>query len=239
MNRKKILTIAVFAIMSTSCYSQVGINTRDPQQALHISGTGTGTSQATMRIEGLNSQNNPAHEDASSSKRVFSDSNGSFVIARNDQVNKSYLITPLPNTSVSGGTEQLVTTQSFILEYPSIVHIEARVGMSITDHISTEADLKDGQARLFGSYYKFSSAPSSVLSNTSFGQTIISHSTNTEEAQLDGVFYIEPRKDLSLPKGSYTIALYGYSQDNKLNFAVNSLNQTSQQMAISITPLSY
>ncbi|WP_419869491.1 hypothetical protein [Chryseobacterium sp. CT-SW4] len=237
MTKKKLWLIAAFAIVSTFHYSQVGINNQQPQQALHVSGTGT--SPSSIRIEGLNIQNNPAHEDAGSLKRVFSDANGSLVIMNNTQVYQSYFIAPLPHILIPGGTEQAVMSHTFTLEYPSIVHLEARVGMTITDRISTITLLKDGQARLFGSYFKFSSTPTGVLSNTPFGQTVISHSTNNEGAQLDGTYYIEPRKDLSLPKGNYTVTLYGYSQDSNMNFAVNDINQPTQHISISITPLSY
>lgn len=239
MTDKK-LTIAILAILFSVYYSaQVGINTSTPQQSLHVSGAGTGIQQPVIRIDGLNSTNNPAHENSTSTKRVFSDSNGNLVIAGNSHTNKSYTITSLPNTSVPGGTERSVTTQTFTLDYPSIVHVEARVGMSIDDNISTIASLRDGQARLFGSYFKFTSAPAGISTNTAFGQVVISHNTNTGGAQLDGQFYIEPRKDLYLPKGSYTLALYGYSQDSNMTFRVNSLNQSTQQMKISITPVSY
>ncbi|MFP3693161.1 hypothetical protein, partial [Burkholderia sp. SIMBA_048] len=75
-----------------------------------------------------------------------------------------------------------------------------------------------------------------------FGQVIISHSTISDgNTQLNGQYYIEPRKDLYLPKGNYTLTLYGYSQNSSMNIAVNggSALQTSQKMMVSITPANY
>ncbi|ASW75514.1 hypothetical protein IQ37_19155 [Chryseobacterium piperi] len=219
--------------------AQVGINTSFPQQDLHISGFGKDTSQPIIRIDGLNSQNNTAHENSLSKKRVFSDSEGNLVILNNSLTNQFYRLAPLPQTDIKGATEQPVTSKTFTLEFPSIVHMEARIGMSITNQISSNTLLKNGQARLFGSYFKLTQAPSNISTDISFGQSIISHSTNNEGAQLDGSFYIEPKKDLYLPKGDYTLVLYGYSQDPNMNFSINRISQNTQQMLISITPVSY
>jgi len=244
MTSKKLNMAAIAIQISVCCCAQIGINTSAPQQALHISGTGTGIAQPVIRIDGLNSTNNPAHESTTSTKRVFADANGTLVIADNAQTNKFYTSVSLPSTDIPAGTERPVTSQSFTLNYPSIVHVEARVGMNSTDNISdptssTSLLERNGQARLFGSYYKLTAAPAGVATNTAFGQVIISHSTNTGGAQLNGQFYIEPKKDLYLPKGNYTLTLYGYAQDNTMNFAVNSLNQATQKMMISITPVNY
>lgn len=236
-------------LFSTHYFAQIGINTSSPKQALQISGSGTGILQPVIRIEGLNSTNNPAHENSSSVKRVYADSNGTLVIANNSQTNLAYKIT-LPDTVISGGTDRAVASQTFTLEYPSIVHVEAKVGMTASDELSrlttTGQTLRNGQARLFGTYYKFTSAPSGVLTNTAFGQVIIPFNTTDDgESQAAGIFYLEPRKDMYLPKGTYTLALYGYSQSSILDFevnkpdSVNNLSQPSQQMIISITPTSY
>jgi hypothetical protein len=244
MTNKKLNMAAAAIHISVCCCAQIGINTSSPKQALQISGSGTALAQPIIRIDGLNSTNNPAHESTSSTKRVFADANGTLVIASNTQTNKFYTTVSLPNTAIPAGTEQAVTSQTFTLDYPSIVHVEARVGMAATDNLSDPTSsasilLRNGQARLFGSYYKFTVAPAGVSTNTAFGQVIISHSTNSGGAQLDGQFYVEPRKDLYLPKGNYTLTLYGYSQDSTMNFAVNSLSQPTQQMMISITPVNY
>lgn len=240
MTSKKLNMAAIAVQISVCCCAQIGINTTAPQQTLQISGSGTGTTQPVIRIDGLNSTNNSAHESTSSTKRVFADANGTLVIADNTQTNKFYTSVSLPNTAIPAGTERAVTSQTFTLDYPSIVHVEARVG--ITNTSVNSATLVDGQARLFGSYYKLTAAPAGVATNTAFGQVIISHSTISDgNTQLNGQYYIEPRKDLYLPKGNYTLTLYGYSQNSSMNIAVNggSALQTSQKMMVSITPVNY
>ncbi|MGG5207714.1 hypothetical protein ACQWU4_02115 [Chryseobacterium sp. MIQD13] len=237
--RKNSFFICPFILFYLGIFGQVGINTSGPQQTLQVSGSGTGINQPVLRVDGLNSTNNSAHESTTSIKRVYSTPNGDLVILDNNKTNRFYRVAPLPTTSVPGGTERLVTSVSFTLDYPSIVHVESRVGMGVTSSIIGTALLRDGMARLFGVYYKFTLAPAGVTLNTAFGQHIISHSTNSGINQLDGEFYLNPRKDLSLPAGNYTLSLYGFSQDANMSFAVNDVNQAGQTLSVSVTPISY
>lgn len=239
MKIKYKLTFAVILSYYSVLIAQVGISNSSPLQTLHISGIGTGTAQPIIRIDGLNSTQNTAHENAASLKRVFATSNGDLVILNNNQTNKFYTSPAFPVTAVPGGTERAVVSYAFTLDYPSVVHVEARMGSTVTSDIANTASLKNGQARSFGGYYKFTSAPSGVATNVAFGESSMSHSTSTGTNQLNGVFYFEPRKDLYLPKGNYTIVLYGFSGDASMAFSINSIAQTSQLMRVSITPVTY
>ncbi|WP_131725347.1 hypothetical protein [Chryseobacterium sp. Leaf180] len=237
MMKKNIYSI-IFGL--TACgiaHSQVGINNNSPQQTLHVSGTSSGVSQNIMRVDGLNSTQNTAHENANSQKRVFANANGDLVILNNAQQN-TLLNIQLPATAITGGNEGIVTSLTFTLAYRSLVHFESREGFTINTNINNGV-LDNGQARSFGGYYKFTSAPAGVATNTRFGDKIISVSTTSGSNQLDGIFYLEPRKDLVLPAGSYTVSLYGFSGSAALPISVNNINQTNQQMRVSITPISY
>lgn len=215
---------------------QVGVNTISPQQALHISGSGNGTSQPIARIDGLNNTNNPAHENSASVKRVFVGKNGDLVILNNDHMNKFNRQTTSPGTIVPAGGEISGATMSFTLDYPSLVHFESWVGMSIAEAITgaAAAGLKNEQARLFGSYFKLTTAPSGVASNTAFGHAYLSHSTANSGDQLLGVYYMQPRKDLYLPKGSYTVGLFGQSVSSDMRFSIDSA-----RLIVSATPVNY
>ncbi|MBW8524587.1 hypothetical protein K0U91_04065 [Chryseobacterium chendengshani] len=187
----------------------------------------------------MNNTNNTAHEDAASVKRVFATNNGDLVILDNNQTNKYYVSPAFASTSIPGGTEGAVSSYSFTLDYPSVMHIDARVGIGVTNDVTTNPVLRNGQARIFGSYYKFTSAPSGVATDVLFGETSIAHSTSSGPNQLLGVFYLEPRKDLYLPKGNYTVVLYAFSTDALMGISVNASLQAAQQMHVSLTPANY
>lgn len=241
MTTKKLLITGIIASCSIEHSAQVGVNNAKPLQALHVSGSGTGNRQPIIRIEGLNQKNNTAHENSSSTKRIYADLNGTLVVLNNNNYSKA---TPLPSTNIPAGAEGSVASISFTLDTSSIVHIEARVGMTVANDLSdplssASAQLRNGQARLFGSYFKFTSAPANIQTNTAFGNVTLSHSTNNGGAQLSGIYYFEPRKDLYLPPGSYTLVLCGYSQDGNMRFIVNSLSQPNQLMFMNISPVNY
>lgn len=241
MKNKCKLTLPVILLSCSVLIAQVGINNSSPQQVLHVSGTSTGTSQSIVRIDGLNNSQNTAHESATSVKRVFATANGDLVILDNNQTNKYYTSPTFTTTPIPGGTEQPVVSYTFILDYPSVVHVDARVAATITSLVAAIPVLRNGQARAFGSYYKFTSAPSGVATNVTFGDSSVTHSTSGSAAanQLSGEFTLEPRKDLYLPKGNYTIVLYGFSRDTDLDFAINNFGSPTQKLHFSSTPVTY
>lgn len=235
--KKNILSMMLVVTTCGTAFSQVGINNNSPQQTLHISGTATGVSQNIMRVDGLNISQNNAHESTASQKRVFANADGDLVILNNAQQN-TLLGAQLPLTTIAGGNEAVVSSITFTLAYRSLVHFESREGFTINTNINNGV-LDNGQARSFGGYFKFTSAPAGVATNTRFGDKIISVSTTSGSNQLDGIYYIEPRKDLVLPAGTYTVSLYGFSGSTALPLSVNSINQANQRMRVSITPISY
>lgn len=59
----------------TLAYGQVGINTNDPEQTLHVAGT-----TSNVRVDGLNATNNSENVGSSGTTRVFADANGDLVL---------------------------------------------------------------------------------------------------------------------------------------------------------------
>lgn len=71
---KKILSFFIL-IITCSVYAQVGINTIDPQQKVHVAG-----SSANVRMEGLNEANNTNNLGPNSTTRVLVDADGDLVL---------------------------------------------------------------------------------------------------------------------------------------------------------------
>lgn len=241
MNRKKNIFILLNLCICTLSYSQVGVNNTNPQQALHISGTGSGSSQPLIQIDGLSAAQNPAHENAASSKRVYRNTDGDLVILSNNQSNITYTSSQIPTIAIPAGTETAVTTYSFTLEYPSSVYFEARPTLYIDSPSSSEAIRRNGQARQIGFYFKFTSAPAGVTINKGFGNTYISRTTYSasDDDQFSGDYVFNPKKELFLPKGSYTVVLYAFIQNSDVGFITNDSDQATQNMRVSITPVTY
>ncbi|SEQ15780.1 hypothetical protein [Flavobacterium urocaniciphilum] len=71
---KKVFSLTyIFASIFT--FGQVGVNTTNPQQELHVAG-----SNSTIRIEGLNSPNNPLNLGPTENTRVYANANGDLVL---------------------------------------------------------------------------------------------------------------------------------------------------------------
>lgn len=242
---KKITLLFLLTLFSNFGFSQnVGINNNNPQQALHVSGSGTTNAQPIIRIDGLNSTNNSAHASTTSIKKVFADTNGDLVIAADLQTKKYYTSATIPTTNILPNSEQLVQSLSFTLDYPSLVHFEGKIGIAIGT-LGASNTIQDSQARLFGTYFKFTAAPSGVNTNTAFARRVssfasLSNSPSTLGVAYIGSYYLDPKKDLFLPAGNYTVGLYGYSQATDQNITFNGTGlQANQQFRVSITPVSY
>lgn len=239
--REKILFFAT-CFISILCHAQAGINNANPQQALHISGTGTGISQPIIQNDGFSLAQNSAHESSDSQKRVFATSDGDLLILPNKDTNVFYISPQIAKVNLSAGTETSISSYTFTLEYPSAVHFEARPTFFVDTATSTEAVRRSGQSRQVGFYFKFTSAPSGVTINKSFGNSYVSwasYSATNADDQLYGDYIFNPKKDLVLPKGIYTVALYGFVQNSDVGFITNQINQTTQTMRVSISPVSY
>jgi hypothetical protein len=72
---KKTLYI-IFIFSSLFTFAQVGVNTTNPQEEVHVAGT-----NSTIRVEGLNAVNNPLNLGVNENTRVFANSNGDLVLS--------------------------------------------------------------------------------------------------------------------------------------------------------------
>ena len=72
---KKALSF-IFLSSSLLTLAQVGVNTTNPQEEVHVSGA-----NSTIRVEGLNAVNNPLNLGVNENTRVYANSNGDLVLS--------------------------------------------------------------------------------------------------------------------------------------------------------------
>lgn len=105
--KKVLVIISIFSSLFT--LAQVGVNTTNPQEEVHVSGT-----NSTIRVEGLNAVNNPLNLGVNENTRVYANSNGDLVLSpapTNIEVlfnPANYLSDPLDN----GGADSNVVGQT-------------------------------------------------------------------------------------------------------------------------------
>ena len=258
MNSSSTALLITLLIYSISGYTQnvkSGIGTINPQQTLHVSGatatpTNVGTTgiqlvKPTVRVDGLNSANNTAHnaaDGASSLKRVYANQSGDLVLVTGglEQItNQQFGDAIVPNlllTSILGvGIESpVLKTQTFTLTEPSVVNISASL------NVQFPTLLTDGTAKVYGAYFRFSTAAGGISTTTNFGCNQKPY-TNATTTGATGDFMISPRADLVLPKGTYTVNLYGFIQGGVLTFTANFANSTAggENLIITASPTQF
>jgi hypothetical protein len=94
---KKLINILFISLLSWPVFAQVGIGTNNPLADLHVADV-----NGTIRIESLNSINNPTYNDGLNLAPVYVDGNGDVVLG---------------NGSGAGGQEPL----NFLIEVPNFI----------------------------------------------------------------------------------------------------------------------
>ena len=161
---KKILHISFILFCTYSLNAQVGINTANPQEEVHVAGA-----TSTIRIEGLNSPNNPLNIGANGTSRVFADADGDLVLGpatSNIEVLFSpfdYLLSTEDNASCfnqtgQGSGYQIVGTPKvpgngtsyFTLTKNAIVELNYALSWHLQKNNTRNLD--DGAARIIQTY---------------------------------------------------------------------------------------
>ena len=240
-------------------YSQVGINTSDPQQALHVSGTPTPYSTApnvgtttvkviepTVRIEGLNATNNPAHSiDANSLQRVYASKDGDLMLRKGNSnyqiVNESGTI-PRGSAGIgTGGDNSAIPTVvlknvNFTVDKESIVNISISVEGKMENYASSQFTLGGDMEYHFGIHLIFTEAPESMedILSKKFAET--TYKIFTEQATIQRTETIlTTNKDLLLQPGNYEFVIQGFysgRRDKKAVFGSDNSNEYIKIVAI-------
>ena len=165
--KKLYITFSFVCILSTA-FSQVGINTDNPQQPLHVGGP-----IETIRIDGLSSANNPNNLGPDSTTQVHIDDNGDLVLGtQTDNIeilfdSENYLIDGISPTTLinqtgggfgytTAGIPVGGTATSFTLTKNAIVEINYSVSWSVYKTANPSGRIADEHARIVqtGLYFR-------------------------------------------------------------------------------------
>ncbi|NND61736.1 MAG: hypothetical protein HKN48_00930 [Flavobacteriaceae bacterium] len=213
---------------------QMGINTTNPQQALHIAGT-TGS----LRLDHLNSANNSFNggdadgdlDMTNDTYPLYVDENGNFTLElKMEEATEemdAFDDSSLPNsavsllsTNVSGSVETLIKSYSVTVSRPSIVEVKYILsfevfldpfGTTITDNLSRQIQTHitvTGQTRKYG------------LANKCYASGSV--------ASVNGTLFNSNTAYISLPSaGTYNIDFYGAVSSDVKSGGGGSISQST------------
>ncbi len=196
----KYICLHIFLLVSFTCFSQVGIGTKNPEEALHIAGT-----DATIRLEGLSSVNN-ASNDGVDLIPTLVDTDGTVLLnplgagsPHNYITDASTVfastVTVVANLGTSSTTSNIynynvtLTTRSFL---------EIKYGLAFLINETTGVKILDGKSRQIKNYFTIDGG------NDIYGQ----YSQNYFNVDTDGGnagFYNRGMTYVQLDPGTYTI----------------------------------
>lgn len=156
---KKHYTLIILGFY-TCLFGQVGVNTNNPQKELHVGGN-----NSTIRVEGLNTPNNPNNLGTASTTPVYVNANGDLILGTlTDNVeilfdSENYLVDVQDPTSLinqvgsgagfsQGGIPIGGTAISFTLTKPAIVEVNYSVTWNVGKNVTSTSRIDDFRARI-------------------------------------------------------------------------------------------
>lgn len=218
----------VFFIGSQLIYGQVGVNTDNPQQALHLAG-----SSGTLRIESLNHANSTYNggdidNDGDLSNNTFPlyvDENGDFTLELKTLINSedidAFDDTSLPDSTVYltssnnvGKDSTLIKTYTIKVNRPSLIEIKYNISFDVYKNTS-KATLNDQFARRITNYITLTPQGFPVNKTTRhFGASSQAYSSGSLES-VKGFFYNGATTYITIPSGGYwDISFWGLVSSN-------------------------
>lgn len=183
---KNYILIFTLLLVGTLSNAQVGINTTDPQQVLHVSGA-----IENIRIDGLNKQNNPNNLGGGSTTRVYLDSDGDLVLGTSaekleilfdsdnylqDVENPTSLVNQTGNAFgyTTAGIPINPASATFTLTRNAIVEVNYSVSWSVYKTSSPTGRIDDEHARIVqtGLYFRQGSYTGPAVINDLDGNPI-------------------------------------------------------------------
>jgi len=223
------LTVVFFIIFlkSYNLYAQVGINTTDPQQAMHIAHSDDWAPLGRMRVESLNSVNNSFNggdqngdgNDANDYYPLYVDENGDFTLeftptlnsGEFDALDDTALPTStvyLPSTDINANESTDIVTYSITVPRASI--LEVRYAVSCDVYLNQSYDrITDGRARRIVTYF-------TVTGTTRGYAPVATCYSSGSNNSVSGSLYLSGSGYITLPsEGTYDITLVGVISSNK------------------------
>lgn len=252
--------VGVFFNFGYGQNSNVGINTDNPQQKLHVSGvknvlsTNIGTTgipliAPTIRIDGLNSTGNPTvFNGVNTVNPLYVNSSGDTSVKKGNEkfsysASQTDAITSTTTLNVTANQVYQVTgdllTVSFTLTQRSMVFISSTISADVRN--SSGGTLNDGNSRSIAALLIFTSAPAS--SGINVNSAIMSDGFTFANRATGGsinTFKLSPSTEAVLPAGNYTLVLraaaIGADQTSD-NFRVIFGGDTGDKLNVLAKPL--
>lgn len=184
---KTVKKIATIYLISTSfAFAQVGVNTNNPQEELHVAGP-----TSNIRINGLNQVNNVNNLGGTNTTKVFVNHLGDLVLGEaSDNVqlifdSENYLRDVQNPTSLilqtgegqgfsQAGIPTLGLAASFTLTQPAIIEVNYSVSWNVGKNVTPISRIDDFRARVIqtGMYFRRDNYLGAPVINDFFGNPI-------------------------------------------------------------------
>lgn len=216
----KVFTL-LLTCLSFTTWAQVGINTTDPQEKLHIAGT-TGS----LRVESLNASNNEFNGGGTATYPLYVDENGDFTlelnVLLNSEASDALDDTALPNSAVellgtdSDGFETtIIKSYTITLNRPTLLEAKYAISHKIYENDSYDI-IDDLLARRVTNYICVSPDPdaSDGISNRKYGPSTKSYTSGSTNS-VTGPFFNGHTVYIRFEQaGTYTINIMGEVSSN-------------------------
>ena len=235
---KKIL-ISCAVIFTYSLSAQVGVDTSDPQQKLHISGESTitnGVVGPTIRVDGLNEANNAPVSSDIGIKPVYANPYGDLILM-NDSISSGYGYLYGGNTAADdipfiisdsinlGNNSQIAVYEGgqasttvikfieFTLPTKSLVHFNKSVSLNFVTNEDTPNVISDDIPRFADVSFRVVESPGNVMNNKYIALDGTSY-TSASSSSSTGFVFVTGSESVIMPAGHYKIRLLGRAFGN-------------------------
>lgn len=177
---------ALYIISTAFAFAQVGVNTNNPQEELHVAGP-----MSNIRINGLNEVNNVNNLGGTNTSKVFVNHLGDLVLGEaSDNVqlifdSENYLLDVQNPTSLilqtgegqgfsQAGIPTLGLGASFTLTQPAIIEVNYSVSWNVGKNVTPISRIDDFRARVIqtGMYFRRNNYLGEPVINDFFGNPI-------------------------------------------------------------------
>jgi len=195
--------LSMFTVLSS--WAQVGIGTTNPQEALHIAG-----SNATIRLEGLDSSNNIMNKGGTDMYNVMVDTNGKLSLGEkpgqlSSEANMSSAVA-LQTMANSDLNSTELFQRNFTLTQRAMVVITYYISMDFKSYDGT-ACITDGRAKISHNYWYLGDGTTPNTTKT-YGMTSSVYS-NADCDSATGYVYNSRSVTIPLDAGTYSIHMNG------------------------------